>query len=108
MRQPVFGNVAGRLAGSYVLPARALEGVASRIFPDRGDMLDLEHQPAIADASRAADAELRAVPSGSEHTVQFYEDEAFLRETVACYLGAGLIVDESPARPHLQSTEQTG
>jgi len=57
-------------------------------------MLDLKPQPATADASRAADVELRAVPSGSEHTVQFYEDEAFLRETVARYLGGGLIADE--------------
>src|SRR3989442_649489 len=57
-------------------------------------MLDPQHQPTIMDAGRASDDELRATPAGSEHTVQFYEDEAFLRETVARYLGGGLIADE--------------
>ena len=57
-------------------------------------MLDPRHSPTIADASQAADAELDALPAQSEHTVQFYEEEAFLHETVARYLGAGLIADE--------------
>src|SRR5437899_2220009 len=60
----------------------------------RGDMLDPRHSPTIADASQAADAELDALPAQSEHTVQFYEEEAFLHETVARYLGAGLIANE--------------
>ena len=54
-------------------------------------MLDPRHSPTLADASQSADAELEAVPDRSEHSVQFYEDEAFLHETVARYLGAGLI-----------------
>jgi signal transduction histidine kinase/ActR/RegA family two-component response regulator len=58
-------------------------------------MLDQKQHPTIMDASRAADAELEASSVSTEHTVQFYEDEGFLRETVARYLGAGLLADEA-------------
>jgi len=58
------------------------------------DMPDPHHQATIADTSQSADAGLRLAAAKSEHTVQFYEDESFLRETVARYLGAGLIADE--------------
>src|SRR5437899_1507046 len=58
-------------------------------------MVDPQHHATIVDTSDAADAALRETAATSEHTVQFYEDESFLRETVARYLGAGLIDDES-------------
>ena len=58
-------------------------------------MVDPQHHATIVDTSHAADAALRETAATSEHTVQFYEDESFLRETVARYLGAGLIDDES-------------
>jgi signal transduction histidine kinase/ActR/RegA family two-component response regulator len=57
-------------------------------------MLEPHHSPTLADTSQAADADLVAIPARSEHSVQFYEDEAFLHETVARYLGAGLIANE--------------
>src|SRR5437868_14701160 len=53
-----------------------------------------QHHATIVDTSHAADA-AHETAATSEHTVQFYEDESFLRETVARYLGAGLIDDES-------------
>ena len=58
-------------------------------------MVDPQHHATIVDTSHAADAALRETAATSEHTVQFYEDESFLRETVARYIGAGLIDDES-------------
>ena len=73
--------------------------------------MDPQHHPTIMDASRAADAELQAAPAGSDHTVQFYEDEAFLQETVARYLGAGLIADEPvvviATEPHRRAFQQS-
>ena len=74
-------------------------------------MLDPQHHPTIMDASRASDAELQATPAESGHTVQFYEDEAFLRETVARYLGAGLIADEPvvviATEPHRRAFQES-
>src|SRR6266704_1374667 len=98
-------------AARFGAPARALQGPARTVHPSRGDMLDPQHQPTIMDAGRASDAELRATPAGSGHTVQFYEDEAFLRETVARYLGAGLIADEPvvviATEPHRRAFQES-
>jgi signal transduction histidine kinase/ActR/RegA family two-component response regulator len=73
--------------------------------------VDPQHHPTIMDASRASDGELEAMPARSDHTVQFYEDEAFLRETVARYLGAGLIADEPvvviATEPHRRAFEES-
>jgi signal transduction histidine kinase/ActR/RegA family two-component response regulator len=75
------------------------------------DMLDPQHQPTLMDASRSADPELQAAPAGSDHTVQFYEDEAFLQENVARYLGAGLIADEPvlviATEPHRRAFQES-
>ena len=57
-------------------------------------MADPHHQPMLIDASNAADAQVEATPARSDHSVQFYEDESFLLETVARFLGAGLVADE--------------
>jgi len=74
-------------------------------------MPDPRHSPALADASKAADAELTAPPAGSEHSVQFYEDETFLHETVARYVGAGLLAEEPvvviATGPHSQAFQES-
>ncbi|MFL5310828.1 MAG: ATP-binding protein [Myxococcales bacterium] len=57
-------------------------------------MPDPQHHVTLVDTTEAADVQLQESPAASEHTVQFYEDESFLREMVARYLGAGLIDDE--------------
>src|SRR3989440_2134638 len=74
-------------------------------------MVDPQHHATIVDTSHAADAALREAAATSEHTVQFYEDESFLRETVARYLGAGLIDDEPvvviATEPHCRAFQES-
>ena len=72
LRWPVLGGIAAALAIAFTASMLLWAGALPLL---------------------AADAELDATPASSEHTVQFYEDEAFLRETVARYLGAGLLAN---------------
>jgi len=57
-------------------------------------MHDAQQHAKVIDTSRAADGDLLPRPAPSEHSVQFYEDERFLQETVSRFLGAGLIADQ--------------
>ena len=74
-------------------------------------MPDPQHHATIVDTNEAADAQLQETAATSEHTVQFYEDESFLRETVARYLGAGLIDDEPvvviATEPHRRAFQES-
>jgi signal transduction histidine kinase/ActR/RegA family two-component response regulator len=54
-----------------------------------------EQHVTMIDTSHAADVELRRERVATEHTVQFYEDEAFLHETVARFVAAGLVADDA-------------
>jgi signal transduction histidine kinase/ActR/RegA family two-component response regulator len=56
----------------------------------------VEHQHAnVVDTSRAADGELRPQVADGDHSVQFYEDETYLYETVARYVGSGLLTGDA-------------
>jgi signal transduction histidine kinase/ActR/RegA family two-component response regulator len=57
-------------------------------------MLDRQHLATLIDPSHGTDGELLDGLSPSAHSVQFYEDEDFLHETVSRFLGVGLVADE--------------
>jgi signal transduction histidine kinase/ActR/RegA family two-component response regulator len=74
-------------------------------------MPDVQHHVTVIDTSRAADGELLEPAAHAGHSVQFYEDEVFLQETVSRYLGAGLVADEPiiviATEPHRRAFRQS-
>src|SRR6267143_344540 len=91
---------------TYVLP-----GFPYDLNAAKRHMADLQHHATIVDTNEAADAQVEIAAAASEHTVQFYEDESFLHETVARYLGAGLIDDEAvvviATEPHRRAFQES-
>lgn len=61
----------------------------------------------LSDASGPSGPDLLSAPGESDHIVQFYEDEDFLCEVVARFLGTGLVAGESlvviATEPHRQA-----